>query len=411
MIRRNRKGFTLMEVLVSIALIGILFTPMLSFFSHSTQMNIKVKNIQRANTVAQSVMEEIRSYATIEALASTYSQNTGADDKMDMTDSGYNNKITNIYKADGTFDEASKYYFVKQEIESDGKKYAARVEVDPGMFTGDPSKPNNKTLPMISSLGSENTAIAIEEEETRNKILEFQRLHFNATGINLDEDDIADKLLKTMKVEVSDEGKEDSLMVHVRVYSEYTLTSPITGCDSAQVGNDIYNGWMEQSQLKGIYIFYSFDTSNNGTRAIMQKLEVNVDYSALAHRDWDCDFTVYTICQGSKQVDVDGGELTMISVDDYLQSNPSAKVSLASKANIKGNSFQDDGNTPRIWTNFPSGDSTRYPKKNMDEIVEEESIQRLSGVKVWIYNQSDYDKADYTHPIVTVESTRGEYLE
>lgn len=403
MIRRNRKGFTLMEVLVSIALIGILFTPMLSFFSHSTQMNIKVKNVQRANTVAQSVMEEIRSYATIEDLAKAYSQNT--DGTMEMWDETYSNEITSIYKADGTFNERSKYCFVKKDIVSDEKKYVARVEVDPGQFTGS-GKPNNKTLPIISSLGSENTAIAIEEDETRNKILEFQRLHFNATGINLDEDYIASKLQKIMKVEVSDEANND--MVHVRVYSEYTLTTPITGCDSAQVGSDIYNGWMQQNQLKGIYVFYSFDTSNNGTRAIMQKLEVDVDYSAPEHNGWDCGFTVYAICQGTKRVDIEDGEIT--SIDDYMNSNPSARVSLASKAHIKGSNFLDDNNTARIWTNVYSGDSIHYPKRNMEEIVEQEFIQRLSNVKVWIYNQSDYNKRDYTHPITTdpFESTRGE---
>ena len=67
---KRTKGFTLMEVMVSIAIVGILFLPMLSFFSHAVKINVASKNMQRANAVGQSVIEEVKQYKNLAAMES-----------------------------------------------------------------------------------------------------------------------------------------------------------------------------------------------------------------------------------------------------------------------------------------------------------------------------------------------------
>lgn len=410
-IKWNRKGFTLMEVMVSIALIGILFVPMISFFSSSTQTNIRVKNLQRANTVAQSVMEEFRSYATIQDIAQAYWTDDGTTDTKFMTNNSYakNTRPSTILDANGKFSEDTKYYFLEEGLESDGKEFVAHVEVDPSEY----QTLNDKEISVISSLGSETTVVAKEEDETMDKIREYQRLHFNATGVNEDVSDIAKLLKKTMKVVISDtvtttDASGNTVtqpvaagMVHVRVYSEYDLTSSLAGCAGAQVGRDIYEGLMEESQLEGIYVFYNFDITN-GTQNIMQGMEVSVDFQQ-SHSGWKCGYTVYAVCQSVKEIDKDTVK-TGTEMQTYMNTY-SPTVSLVSKANVNGNSYSYPSEMiADIWTNMPCGTSgTTYTQHKLEDIVATEKIQRLSKLTVEIY-----DKKDMSRPIITMTSTRGE---
>lgn len=393
-IKRNRNGFSLMEVMVSIALIGILFTPMLAFFSHSTQMNLKVKNIQRANTAAQAVMEEFRSYERIEDMVNTY-WSTSTDGNV-YENNDYTGTFDHIYE-NGHFIPNEKFYFQKNGIISDGKEYVARIDVDAQKYHA----LNNIEMPVISSLGSETTVVAKEQDETTDKIREFKQLHFNKTGVNRNEDYFAERLLKTMKVvikDTDDTGAEISNgMVYVRVYSEYTLTENVDGCENAQVGDDIYNGLMEEERMKGIYVFFNFDiTSRSSGRKISQKMEVNIDYQH-PPQNWQCDYTVYAVCQGIHVMDTD----EMIKDD-----TPEKKMTTYATMNNLSMNFASVSNMSskaKVWTNYLPDNASVCSQSEMKDIVGTERINRLSELTVKIYN-----KDDLSTPLVTMTSTRGE---
>ncbi|MDE7422228.1 MAG: type II secretion system GspH family protein [Lachnospiraceae bacterium] len=393
-IKRHRKGFTLMEVMVSIALIGILFTPMLAFFSNSAQTNVRIKNVQRANTAAQAVMEEFRSYQRIEDIAAVYAPAT-ADGGM-FKEGNYNT-TDRIYTINDS--NNSIYYFQKNGIESDGKEYIARVKVD---TTGYHTL-NSTGMPVISSLGSDTTVVALEKDETLDKIREFRRLHFNETGINESIDFFAEKLNKTMKVEITDTDETGNPisagMVHVRVYSEYTLNGSVPGCEHAQTGPDIYNGLMEESQLKGIYVFFNYDVT--GSRTISQGFDVSIDYTN-PPVDWQCNYMVYAVCQSVHIVDTD-----QILKDDKDNKAMTEYIgNHGSYMHFESRNSSIAGKVAKIWTNFPKDATTSdmiCEQSTMDNIVGTEMIQRLSDLTVSIYNKDDLSK-----PVVTIDSTRGE---
>ena len=194
----NTKGFTLMEVLVSIAMVGILFTPMLTFFSHSTNTNVNAKNMQRVNTVGQSVMEEVRSYDTIADMVSVYQDTTNTD--LVRTESDFRKKCTTAIKnADGTYAN-TKYYFVRNGLESDGKKYRAEITVDTDAYR----HLNDKEVPVISSLGSGSTVMVAEIDETMNALYEYQSRYHAKTGNDISLETLAAKLNKKIKVDITD---------------------------------------------------------------------------------------------------------------------------------------------------------------------------------------------------------------
>lgn len=392
-IKRHRKGFTLMEVMVSIALIGILFTPMLAFFSNSAQTNVRIKNVQRATTAAQAVMEEFRSYQRIEDIAAVYAPAT-ADGGM-YEEGDYTNRIYTIDDSNHNI-----YYFQKNGIISDGKEYIARVKVDTTRYN---SLNKIKTMPVISSLGSDTTVVALEKDETLDKIREFRRLHFNETGIDESIDFFAEKLNKTMKVEITDTDEAGNPistgMVHVRVYSEYTLNGSVAGCDGAQTGPDIYNGLMEESQLKGIYVFFNFDVT--GSRTISQGFDVSIDYTN-PPADWQCNYKVYAVCQSVHIVDTD-----QILKDDNDDKAMTTYIGgHGSNMHFESKNTNVTGKVAKIWTNFPKDSSTNgtiCEESILDNIVDTEYIDRLSDLTVSIYN-----KDDLSRDVVTIESTRGE---
>lgn len=398
-IKRNRKGFTLMEVMVSIALIGILFTPMLAFFSNSTQTNIRIKNLQRATTAAQAVMEEFRSYERIEDMVGAYwSAATGG---AVFQDSGYSQTFDNIYVG-GSFVGNKKFFFQKNGIKSDGKEYVARVEVDTTKY----DILNNEDRPVISSLGTETTVVAKEKDETSNKIREFEQLYFNKTGLrDKDEDYFAEHLLKTTKVVIKDTDESGTPisdgMVHVRVYSEYTLTGPtVDGCENAQVGEDIYDGLMEEKRMKGIYVFFNFDVTSTGSnfRKISQNMEVIIDYHN-SPADWQCGYTVYAVCQGIHVMDTD--QILKDEKDNKAMTN---FVTLKGLEMHFTSTSHVSGQKAKVWTNFPADAGSVCGQSPMDTIVGTEKIKRLAKLTVNIYNKDD---TSFSHP-VTIESTRGE---
>ncbi|UWG98590.1 type II secretion system GspH family protein [Dehalobacter sp. DCM] len=59
--RRNQDGFTLIEVLVSLAILGIVIMPIAAFFSNSVHYNQISKKQLQANQIAQSYIENYKS--------------------------------------------------------------------------------------------------------------------------------------------------------------------------------------------------------------------------------------------------------------------------------------------------------------------------------------------------------------
>lgn len=60
--KKDNKGFTLIEVLLSIVIFMILLLPLLSNFTHAAKINLKAKKIQKATIVGGNLMEALSFY-------------------------------------------------------------------------------------------------------------------------------------------------------------------------------------------------------------------------------------------------------------------------------------------------------------------------------------------------------------
>ena len=57
---KQNKGFTIVEVLIAITILAIIVVPLLQAFVTSSRTNAKAKQLMKATTLAQNVMEELK---------------------------------------------------------------------------------------------------------------------------------------------------------------------------------------------------------------------------------------------------------------------------------------------------------------------------------------------------------------
>ena len=405
-VKMNTKGFTLMEVLISIAIVGLLFAPMLSFFSHSARLNVNAKNKQRENTMAQSVMEEVRSYDSIADMAAIYQDTNNAD--LVRTTSNFSTVCTDeIVADDGSFVN-NKYYFVHKNLESDGKKYTAKITVDTEGESGKYKKVNDEELPVISSLGSGSTVMAAEDDQTLNTLYDYQSRYHKATGNEVSLTELAGHLQKKIKIKITDKSKNgvDVLndMVHVKIYNEYSMGGSYAGCNENILSDPLYNEEVVYKKLKGIYLFYNYDVY--GSTNIFQGVDVDVEY--VNHSDWICDYTLYTVCQrifnGENLKSIEDTD-TDKAMTNYANMYGS-KTLITKNIKIGGTDHSANKNYIPVFSNFAytlsaGGSSEHKNAEDMDSIIKTEKVQRLSEVTVQIYDSEG-------EMCVELKSTRGE---
>lgn len=405
-VKMNTKGFTLMEVLISIAMVGLLFAPMLNFFSHSAKINVNAKNMQRANTVAQSVMEEVRSYETIADMVATYEDTKNSDlirtkDKYFKIGEPYSAPV--VASGGGFIND--KYYFVHKGLKNDGKEYTAKITVDTTKY----QQLNNTEIPVISSLGSGSTVMAAEKDETQKTLYEYQSRYHSApenNGNSISLEALAEKLQKRIKVKINDTAESDT-MVQVTIYNEYSITENWAGCTEPIQSEYLYNEEVVYEKLKGIYLFYNYDMYvGSNIKNILQGIDVEVNYNH--HSGWKCDYALYAICQkvfdASKEPDDPSSDIT-----DRAEAEPSigdlVRPTIKKRIMIPNNLSDDTNNVP-IISNFKyyldTGIITEKGEDSMDDkLVKKEKIQRLSEVTIEVCDSNGKS-------CVVVTSTRGE---
>ena len=61
----NKKGFTLIEVMLSIAILALISVPLMKYFSDSLKYSAQTAEKQNANFIAQETMEAIKAQRKI----------------------------------------------------------------------------------------------------------------------------------------------------------------------------------------------------------------------------------------------------------------------------------------------------------------------------------------------------------
>lgn len=91
-LKRNNKGFTLLELLVTVVILALITAPFLSSFASASKTNVKSKRIQEANELSQHIIEQFKG-SSVDKMVADYSLH-GAEERIDDTDVKYSKNST-----------------------------------------------------------------------------------------------------------------------------------------------------------------------------------------------------------------------------------------------------------------------------------------------------------------------------
>lgn len=266
--RRNKaqqnQGFTLLEVLIAIIVLGIVIVPMLHSFVSSHRMNSRSKQYMRATTLAQDEME-IFEKEKIEDLmdASKFPDYTVTlPDPMDPAD-------PEAYEGC--------YIFSKDNVSNDSagssaSRFDVKVTLDPERNPGERYyEENSKALFYMNSMGTDSGSYVQTVRNSANPTGYDESVYaifqtMQAAGSNLGTDELAEKIARRIHVEIYQENNGFNLVTKVKVTYEYVLcqdnvmqsgyqryTEESIVYDNAQKLDDDGN----PIDLKSIYLFYA----------------------------------------------------------------------------------------------------------------------------------------------------------
>lgn len=376
-LKQNNKGFTLIEVLISIMMVGILFLPLLSVFSKSMNANNVSKNIQRANSVASTVAEQVRGYDTFVDMCNVGSM-SGND--LALTASG-----------------GGVYQFRMSNLETDGVDYSADIKVDYTAY----ENLNKEGLPQITSLGAGSTVMAYEQTTSTDTVIaEFKDDYEKSKGKTISTDDVAKALEKTVKIEITDTKLNSGVnvlpegTVHVYVYTEYSVD--LSEYSSSSVRTDVlYDENVVLQKLKGIYIFFSYDIA--GAIDIFQGIDLEMDLQQDYSKNYLNNIVLYSLCQGIDNVLSTNGTLT--GTDMYNEAETKGYKTVISRSGSIPAGVVN--NYVSVFSNFPAKvDGTPQSRNKMEDIVSDVATERLAKVSITVYKDGE--------ECATMETTRGE---
>lgn len=261
--RKNNKGFTLLELMLAVIILAIVIAPMLRGFVSSHRVNARSRHFMRATTLAQNEME-IFEKEKLEDLLN--------DTKYDVDDT--------TLKTDSNGDQHTVYTFKRSGIindESGRDMFDVVVTLDPSVSsTGIYDAQNTEEMLFMNTVSSMDSATYIQrvrnqvnengEDEEVYKLYAVRQLPDGITGMSYTADDFAKELTRkiTLKIEQEDQGGVMITVAKIRYdystgygnvppeYQNYTTKDKIF-FNNAQTldedGNPI--------ELKSVYLFYA----------------------------------------------------------------------------------------------------------------------------------------------------------
>lgn len=352
----NNKGFSLLELLVAVAILAVIVTPFLMAFLTTTRINASTKDQQRAKFAATNVMEDIRS--------------RNVDDVLAECVAG---------EEEGTY-----LYTTTQE--SDGIEYTVEAILDPRY--SDESKLDEATdynAEMMAHIYGMNSAYdSFYELDATTDNSKIEQLAEIMLG-NRDEEklrEIYSSVNREIILTIADNSKGGT---DVKVRSVYSMPSGATINKVETQDQIIYSDSTGDIDLRNVYLFY--DPLYNGTKKQARETITVVNEKGitcsvyLVRQDWPVDqtsdkyknFPFFKYCEYP-----DNGSRN----DNYIV-NVRLKEPTRSDSSITG----DDGEV-KVLTTIKTNIDELQDAKKVDAYMKESSDKVLNAHLKLTYSNS-----------------------
>ena len=284
------KGFSLLEVLISMLILAIIIAPILGNIVQATRMNKASRNIQDASNLGQNMMESLKTQASFEEVAKQLIyKDKGVTFDLFNLDGISTGQVdydaasdTYLPAADpciirttdpstGNFsyslkeNNSRKYEFQVSNILFNGTSYCAKIKYDASVYSKeDPSdvvdKYNDVDMPILPSVSDEKNAVVAlnyQDDWAASTLKQLYNVYFNSNfnGDNtVTNDDIAKDMERSLYLDFDYNATKGKYIV--KGSFTYRLTSLIP--DDSYTNE--YNGVLYQQEfdkIENVYLFFS----------------------------------------------------------------------------------------------------------------------------------------------------------
>lgn len=406
----NNKGLSLVELIVTVAILAIIVLPLLRAFMVSSNTNSKAKKQQRTSELAQNIMEEIEA-SDLETLAMSFNYPQapyllGAESLQELRGTVSGGTLT-LEKVKGTQDvsipdyvtnpesmitssifkngdqykfigqSSKQYYFALKNVEASGKKYDALIKLDGANAT------NAKDITSVYKMDQNHDAMSLAKQTPQTVLNTIQSSY---PGVKQSD------ITRTITVDIA---KAASTQVTVSYSYEFTangvkVTYPAAGSIDAASYEDVVfdNSGETERELNNIYLFYyPWYTSTAGNRTdkivIHNEKAVTAAFTLVKQEDGQ---TGLQNLEDNYSVDVTLSEPLGVG-----QSNTNLSIRTNLDENIANGkaSIGKQGNYTVISNGMPYTNASAL--MGVGKLTEQSPSERLFDVTVEIYEAGSYD--------------------
>lgn len=346
--QQKREGFSLVEVIIAVAMLAIIATPILAYFTNAAVSTSRGRDTQKANMVAQSVMEEVKSCDSFDKVE----QELVAAEGSTWT-------ITSTADIPTATNKGSSV--LNKSVTLDGVNYKAIVTLDYDYTAKSTDGPmyNDYSVPELKEVYSD-TNVVLEETDQEDMALS----NYLYSNKDKSKKDIRAQMSRTICIDVVKDSSNSTNPIYT-----------IRGCYQYSYSGEVYETELkstkiESSKLKNVYLFYHLLRKNEAEG-------VKVNYTGLSQDEAD-KINLYFIYQ--KQTKADG------SFD-----KPESTYNLAVS-----------GSGEYAKTHYFSNGIPLSGVSGKTEFITSERAKRIAKVTVDVY-----DSTDTTNALVSLHTSKG----
>lgn len=295
--KRKADGFSLVEVIIAVAVLAVAVMFLLSYFSGANRYANWGKKTQKADMAAQSVVEELASCTTMEQLENMVTA-SGSSWKV-ASGGSWTTASGNAWKVIATPDPSGdNAYYLTRNVSADDMDYKARVKLDfapyeatpPPSVSGQAAKFNRYEVPQLEDVYSKHSVVLEETDQTASATGELVYQVYQDDK-SVSKSTIENGLKRTMYIHISPYPDASGELYLVKGYYEYLFEHAGKIYKSEMPIKDVK---IEKDKLQKIYLFY------RPVNGVLQDdiLDVSVDSSMPPGFNM-ADYAFYPILQDS----------------------------------------------------------------------------------------------------------------
>lgn len=277
--RSDNRGFTLVEIIIAVAILAIAIIPLTANFIQSSKLNMKGRQTLNAMNLAQDMMEGISGSTAeeVETILDNYIADPATAPSLAGTIFPASTTFGTPSKTSAPGDDVLVYQFADvKTVDSPKNEYTVKMTMDP---TGSAhTEFNGKELANISEINKYYDAIYTWDDKELDTIV--GEMYNKSSNTSYQKSDYYGKIKRTIRIDIKNINTETDPKYQISVVREYTPTAELIGdanlpADTMipKTTNNISR--MDEDKLpRSVYLYYQ-GMKNSSQTSRLDTIEIN----------------------------------------------------------------------------------------------------------------------------------------